>query len=79
MLTGREYVAVWSTPFRVRLNEGVPLPATESVAPAATVAFTVTGAADAVAASAADAAHTTRMRNELRMLTPNYRRPAEHP
>src|SRR5262249_9200932 len=57
-LTGIVYVAVWSVPFSVRLNDGVPLAATERVVPAVTVPFTVTFAACAEAARVRAAAQT---------------------
>src|SRR3954447_26449315 len=65
-LSGSEYVAVWSTPFSVRLKLGVPVPVTERVVPAATVALTVTAAAEA--AVAPRAAQSTRTRIEVRIV-----------
>jgi hypothetical protein len=66
-LTGSVYVVVWSTPFRVRLKEGVPFPAIESAAPAATVAFTVRLVASAEAANTASAAEQAAMRAGVRI------------
>ena len=62
------YEVVWSSPFSVRLNEGLPFPATERVAPAVTVALAVTVAARAAAAaSSAARAATTAMASDLRI------------
>ena len=65
---GSEYEVVWSSPFSVRLNDGVPFPATERVAPAVTVALAVTVAARAAAtASKAAKAAAAPMATVLRI------------
>jgi hypothetical protein len=65
-LTGSVYAVVWSAPLSVRLNDGgAPFPATESVLPETTAAFTVTVAASADTARTAVAVQRAAMRRRV--------------